>query len=415
MQAELEKCGFKVSTDTRKSVAGSIYFALKGTTFDGNKFVHEAIEKGALGAVTDDSKIVGNNIFYVENVLKTLQAVAKEYRKSFTIPIIAIGGSNGKTTSKELIREVLNTKYTVHATAESLNNHIGVPLSILSMDKNSDIGLFEVGANHPQEHLELLDILDPTIVVITNNGLDHLEGFKSPLGVRKANKEIYDWALSNNREAFVNKDHQDLLEDSEGLERIFYPTYALEITGSMPLVIKLGGKEYTTNITGDYNVENIQLALSVGTHFEINPKQALEAISRYLPSSKRSQLVKINGINFIIDCYNANPTSMQLALTSFLQSAKHPRGVVLGDMLELGSYSGEEHKKVVDYVSKQNLDCTVFIGNDFKKVLEKNFFTYHWFPDPDKAKQWFKEQNFDGFTFLLKGSRGIKVEKILDP
>jgi len=412
--AELEKCNFKVSKDTRKDVSGSIYFALKGGQFDGNTFVYLAMEKGAVGAIADDPRITGENIYLVDDALETLQTVAQMYKELFSIPIIVIGGSNGKTTSKGLIGEVLKTKYKVHAAEESLNNHFGVPLSILSMDREIDIGIFEIGANHPGEHTTLLNLLNPTIVVVTNNGMDHLEGFGSPSGAREANKEIYNWASSHSATAFVDKNQSDLMKDSKNLERIKYPLYKLEITNSTPLTIQFEGKQYITKLTGDYNVENIQLALSVGAHFKIEADQALNAICEYVPASKRSQFVKKGNVGFVVDCYNANPSSVELSLDSFLKSIGHPRGVILGDMLELGSYSDAEHLRVVEYISKQDLESVVFIGSNFKKILGNEDFKYQWFADSDKAREWFSKQNFDGYTFLLKGSRGVAVENILE-
>lgn len=397
---ELEKCKFKVSTDTRKDVRGSIYFPLKGDNFDGNTFVHEAVAKGASGALTDNPDITGDNIYLVDDVLKTLHSLAHMYRKRFNIPIVVIGGSNGKTTSRGLVREVLKTKYKVHSSEESMNNQFGVPLSILAMDEDTEIGVFEIGANHPTEHTTLLETLEPTIVLVTNNGMDHLEGFGSPLGVRTANKELYDWARTHKAKAIVNKNHEDLVEDSEGLDRILYPNQELG--------------EYKTNLVGDYNKENIELALAVGDFFEIPRAIALEAISKFEPISKRSQLVKIGQMNIVLDCYNANPSSMKLSLESFFKSAKSPKGVVLGDMLELGSYSEVEHKKVVDYVSEQKLDLMVFIGNHFKKALAGANFKYEWFLDSNEAKEWFQSKNFDGLTILLKGSKGTKVARVLD-
>ncbi len=396
---ELKKCKYKVSTDTRKDVSGTAYFAIKGENFDGNKFVNEALKKGATFAVSDEIKNVGKNVFIVENVLKTLQESAKYYRKTFKIPIIVIGGSNGKTTSKDLLVEVLKTKYKVHSTIGSLNNHLGVPLAILSMDRKTQIGVFEIGANHPSEHLQLLDIIQPTHVAVTNNGMDHLEGFGSPAGARKANKEIYDWAKKYKAKVFVNKNHKDLIKDSSGNKCIKYPANKIE---------------FKSQLVGNYNLENLELAFAIGKYFKVNKNNSLEAISNYVPLSKRSELKKINGIDFVVDCYNANPTSMKLSLQSFIKSAKHPKGVILGDMLELGKYSETEHKKIVDFVSKQKLDLTVFIGKNFKKVLKNVNFKYKWFPDSESAKKWFAKQKFTGFTFLLKGSRGIAVEKILD-
>ena len=400
--AELEKNGWKVSTDTRKEISGSVYFALKGENFDGSQFVKEALDKGAVAAVTEDT-------------LETLQKVAKIYREKFNIPIIAIGGSNGKTTSKELVSEVLKTKYKIHATPENLNNHIGVPLSILAMKRDSEIGVFEIGANHPGEHTELLNILAPTVVVVTNNGMDHLEGFGSPEGVRKANKELYDYARESGAEAFVNKHNLELLEDSAVIEKRFlYPEQDKEIITATPLAIRFNDKAYVTHLAGHYNLENIELALSIGKHFHIDTEEAIKAICQYKPSSKRSEILERNGNTFIVDCYNANPSSMMLSLESFLKSTKSQRGIVLGDMLELGTYSDAEHEKIVKYLEKQNLDTVVLIGPSFKKALETSSLKYQWFEDSATAGKWFKAQNFQKFTFLLKGSRGMKVERIIE-
>ena len=411
---ELEGCQFKISTDTRKDVSGSIYFALKGQSFDGNTFIDNVLEGGAVGAVTDNPSLTGSKIYLVDDVLKALQTIARTYRNLFSIPIIVIAGSNGKTTSKELIREILKTKYRVHSTSRNLNNHVGVPLSILSMDRDTEIAIFEIGANHPGEHLELLEILNPTMVVITNNGMDHLEGFGSPLGVRKANKEVYDWALSHNRVAFVDKNNPELMEDSVGLERMLYPSHKLSVTNSIPLSFTLENTEYATNLVGNYNIENIHLALAIGTHFGISPDTASKAVSKYGASIQRSQFVEKNNINFIVDCYNANPSSMHLALQSFLETAREPRGIILGDMFELGPYTDTEHQKIVDCISKESLSCVIFIGNHFKNSLSGVEFKYHWFPNSEEAQKWFAKQEFGNFTFLLKGSRSMKIEKILD-
>jgi UDP-N-acetylmuramoyl-tripeptide--D-alanyl-D-alanine ligase len=414
---KLEECDFNVSTDTRKNISGSVYFALKGDSFDGNLFAHDALQKGAVAAVTENPenlKIKNGKIFLVKNVLKTLQDTAKIYRQSFNIPILAIGGSNGKTTSKGLLCDVLKTKYKTHSTVESFNNHFGVPLSILSMNKKTEIAVFEIGANHRGEHTELLDILQPTHVVVTNNGLDHLEGFGSPEGSRLANKEIYDWALQNGAKVFAHKKHPDLAEDSKNNERIFYPAEILESDNATPLGIIWNGKKYQTKLFGNYNLENIELAISIGQYFDVTPDVALAAVCRYEPTGKRSEFRTKNKINFIVDCYNANPTSMLLSLESFLKSGKKSAGVILGDMLELGKYSETEHKKIVDFVFRQKFDCIVFVGEKFKKALMSETKKYLWFPNSEEASVWFAEQKFAGFTFLLKGSRGMKIEKVLE-
>lgn len=409
---ELEVCNFSIETDTRKSVSGKVFFALRGENFDGNDFVYSALEKGAVAAVTDNRNISGENIFFVDDTLKTLHSVARHYRNQFSIPIIAIGGSNGKTTSRELLKEVLETKYKVHSSEENLNNHLGLPLSILAMRQGTEIGVFELGANHSGEHLALLNILRPTHVVITNNGLDHLEGFGSPEGVRKANKEIYDWALENGATAFVNKSMSDLVEDSEGLERVVYPEKECVVTSSIPLTFVFDDIKYSTNLVGDYNIFNIELAKAVGNCFEISEQEIFKAVCKYEPSLKRSQFVKMGNIGFVLDCYNANPSSMTLALESFFGSAKSPRGVVLGDMLELGKYSDVEHGKIVDLVSLHKPELAVFVGENFKKALAGKDFNYEWFVDSESAQRSLRKRDFSGFTFLLKGSRGLRIEKV---
>jgi UDP-N-acetylmuramoyl-tripeptide--D-alanyl-D-alanine ligase len=282
------------------------------------------------------------------------------------------------------------------------------------MKKETQIAVFEIGANHPGEHIDLLEILQPTHAMVTNNGMDHLEGFGSPEGSRKANKEIYDFALRNGVKVFVHKNHTDLMEDSKDNERILYPTEILKSVGVAPLTIIWNGKKYQTKLFGNYNLENIELAVSVGKYFDVAPAAALDAVCRYEPTGKRSEFRKKNGIDFVVDCYNANPTSMMMALESFLATGKKPKGVVLGDMLELGKYSESEHKKIVDFVSEQNFDRVIFVGENFKKVLKSTGKNHQWFANSDEAAVWFAKQNFSGHIFLLKGSRGMKIEKILE-
>lgn len=410
----LEGNFFKVSTDTRVGVSGTVFFALKGENFDGSTFISQALSSGAILAVTQNKEVHGEKVIYVDDVLGALQEVAKIYRSKFDIPILAIGGSNGKTTTRELVKLVLATKYKVHSSVGNLNNHIGLPISILSMDPKVEIGIFEIGANHPGEHLELLKILKPTHVLVTNNGLDHLEGFGSPSGVRSANKEIYDWARENGAKALVNESHIDQMEDSEELERTLYGGKDLEITSSYPLSIKFADKEFITQLAGDYNLENIYSALACGLEFGVECGVALGAISKYLPDAKRSQLLKLGGNDFILDCYNANPSSMSLSLESFSKAKFPKKGVVLGDMLELGSYSGTEHKKIVGSLQNSDFEVFIFIGPEFKKALSSVNLIYQWFPDSEEAREWFRNQDFSGFTFLLKGSRGMRVERVVE-
>jgi UDP-N-acetylmuramoyl-tripeptide--D-alanyl-D-alanine ligase len=415
---ELERCGFRVSTDTRADLTGTVYFALRGETFDGNNFLREALAKGAAAVVTDRPENAGEQVHVVPSVLATLQRAAHAYRATFSIPIICIGGSNGKTMSKELTAAALRQKYKAHATTGSLNNHIGVPVSLLGMSRDTEIGIFEIGANHPGEHLDLLAILQPTHVAVTNNGMDHLEGFGSPEGARAANKEIYDWATAHGAETFVHTGHADLLEDSEGTKRVPYPAHALTASSGTPLTFEYDGTEYQTKMTGEYNIKNIELALAVGEHFGVETDVALKAICAYEPTGKRSQMARIGTTDFIIDCYNANPTSMMLSLDSFLRSTRSPRGVIIGDMLELGAYEDAEHTKIVHHVGTQELDCIIFIGPRFGAALREADFPHHWFPTSAEAREWFaaqdSQQKWNGYSFLLKGSRGMTVEKVLE-
>jgi len=411
---EIEKVGFQIVTDTRMDVSGKGFFALNGENFDGSDFIDQAFKKGASFAVTENSNIKRDKVYLVDDVLHALQESARIYRESFSIPIIAIGGSNGKTTTRELVKEVLATRYKVHSSKGNLNNHIGLPLSILSMDRNAELGVFEIGANHPGEHLALLNILSPTHVVITNNGLDHLEGFGSPEGVRLANKEIYDWAKAHGAMAFVDKNKLDLVEDSSDLvEKILYPKETLDVLGGTPLELKFADKIYHTQMSGEYNLDNIYTALAIGEYWGLGANESMDAIENYVPSLQRSQFIKIADMDVILDCYNANPSSMRLSLESFLNSNLGLRGVVLGDMLELGDYSEEEHRKIIDLIYSHKVDCVILIGGEFKKALSDRESGYHWFLNSGEAREWFDKQDFTKYTFLLKGSRGMKVENIL--
>ena len=282
------------------------------------------------------------------------------------------------------------------------------------MNKKTQIGVFEIGANHPNEHIELLNIINPTHVVVTNNGMDHLEGFGSPSGARKANKEIYDWALKNRVKVFVNKEHKDLMSDSKRNIRITYPEVNIKNTNQNPLTVVWKQKKYKTKMFGNYNIENVLLSVSVGKNFGVTVEEALKTICKYKPTSKRSQFLSKNKIKYIVDCYNANPTSVSLSLQSFIKSTNGPRGVILGDMLELGKYSASEHKKIASYVLKQKIDQVIFVGKNFKIAVGKTRKPHDWFPDSVSAKTWFDKQKFKSYTFLLKGSRGMKIEKIIE-
>lgn len=411
----VKETGFKISTDTREDVKNKIFLALKGENFDGNLFVQNALDAGAKAVICSDNKYSNESkVFVVEDTIKTLQNLAREYRRLFDIPIIAIGGSNGKTTSRELINEVLGKKYVTHTSKGNFNNHIGLPLSIISMKEESEIAIFEIGANHQKEHAQLLEILSPTHVIVTNNGLDHLEGFGSPKGVREANKEIYDWAQQNKAFSIINKLHQDLVEDSPMERRVLYPDEVFEIQRETPLTFKIKNRIVETNLFGSYNLENIYLAMAVGELFEIDEEKIIESISSYKPKLNRSQIIESNKTKLIVDCYNANPSSMKLALESFFKSTESRRAVILGDMLELGDYSQEEHKKIIKLLEEKGLELVVLIGGEFGKAVKESNLEYKWFPNSEMARDWLDLQNLDNYIVLLKGSRGIGVEKTFE-
>ncbi|MGB3921742.1 MAG: Mur ligase family protein [Minisyncoccia bacterium] len=394
--AKLEELDFRISTDTRKPLPRSAFFALKGESFDGNDFVEEALKNGAECVVTENKKFSSlPKVFVVESSLGTLQEMAGRYRGLFNIPVIVIGGSNGKTTTKDLVTLVLARRFKTASTEGNLNNEIGVPLSLFSLGKETEIGVFEIGANHPGEHTALLKIARPTHVIVTNSGLDHLEGFGSPEAVVKANNEISEWA------------------EAHGAEIIAYRDYELKVLSPLPLSLSLGQKKFKTKLVGKYNLENINGALRVAELFGIESEEALEAISSYEPREFRSQVVERGKNTFVVDCYNANPSSMSLSLESFFETAPSPRGLILGDMLELGSYAEAEHEKIIKSLVGKPIDFAVFVGKHFKQVLGKTGFKGLAFADSAEARDWLSKQNFSGYTILLKGSRGMKIERVL--
>lgn len=403
------------STDTRALAPGQIFIALRGENFDGNDMATTALLAGAAYAVIDKPSCKLNDAYIlVHNTLETLQHVANIHRKQFSIPIIAIGGSNGKTTTKELVQAVLSKKYTTHATTGNLNNDIGVPLTLLTMPKDTEIAVIEIGANHPLEHTTLMDIISPTYVLITNNGADHLEGFGSLEGVRSANKEIYESARKQNGKVFVNRHIPDLCEDSEGLDRIMYPTKPVHGTSSLYAGVNYDGADITTSLFGSYNEPNILAAITVGEYFDVPLSDIKEAIQNYTPTLKRSQIINRPDYSVILDCYNANPSSMKLALEDFAKgSTGGKRFFIIGDMLEMGDEEARLHKEILDLV--QTLtdpeDVVWCVGPRFGAYSKEYPFTF--FEHAVDAKGPFSDINLIGKTIFLKASRGIKLEDVI--
>ena len=412
-----------VSTDTRAINQNSIFWALKGNNFDGNDFVEEAMEKGVKAAVTsrknleDESK----NIFYVPDTLKALQDMAIMHRNSLNIPIIAITGTNGKTTTKELIATVLSQKYRISYTPGNRNNHIGVPLSILAINKTIDIGIIEMGANHVGEIKTLCDLARPSHGIITNIGLAHLEGFGCFENIKKTKGELYDYLKYNKGIIFNNADNPILSEIlSENLSFSYGKKYAYCIGEyvdiNMHAAVKWQSENLSgfakSNLIGEYNFENILAAITVGLYFNVVPTSIDMAISNYIPCNNRSQIYESAKNTIIKDYYNANPTSMLLAIESFFKRENSEKCLILGDMLELGENSLEEHKKIIDLVAKKDFLKIYFIGENFYHF--KNNYDYHFFKTIEELNEYICKNPEHSKFILIKGSRGMKLEKCVD-
>jgi UDP-N-acetylmuramoyl-tripeptide--D-alanyl-D-alanine ligase len=410
-----------ISTDTRKIKQDSLYIALKGENFDGNTFAEKAIELGAKYSIVDDQKYVNNrNIFFVENALNFLQNLANFHRKKFNIPVIGITGSNGKTTSKELINAVLSTKYNVLCTEGNLNNHIGVPLTLLNLTEEHEIAIIEMGANKPKDIEELCLIAEPNYGIITNVGKAHLQGFLSFEGVIETKSELYSFIKNNQGKIVINGDDEILNNKANSfqLEKTTYGTLkGNQIIGELiqlnPFVeLKWKYADYSspiiqTNLVGKYNFLNFLAAITFGTIFKVENEKINEAISNYVPTNNRSQVQKTERNTLIIDCYNANPSSMHLALESF-KEIQHPNKLaILGDMFELGLESELEHKKIIDYCLENEIQFLT-VGSFFKKQNSYGF------ADTSETIEHIKSKELSNNLILIKGSRGIALEKIIE-
>ncbi len=420
----------KVVTDSRKIEKGSIFFALKGPRFNGNEYAAQAIEKGAhLAIIDEEPEEMDDRFFLVEDVLETLQALARHHRRQFTIPLIAITGSNGKTTTKELLSTVLSSHYPTHFTKGNFNNHIGVPLTLLEMPPETEVAIIEMGANHIEEIKFLCEIAEPTHGLITNIGKAHLEGFGSIEGVKQGKSELYKFLEEHGGMVFINQDErylQDLALTNP--YKVFYQQsqhpdpncQALEtkLIASRPYVVA-GFKdtdelvEVYSNLTGDYNFNNIMTGISLGRYFKVPAAKIKSAIESYVPANNRSQLLKVDTNTFLMDAYNANPDSMHKALENFAKARETKKVVILGDMLELGTYSDVEHNNILKLADTLPIEQIITVGAEFGKVTYSSDRIKH-FQDVDGLKEWFSKQSFVDTYFLLKGSRGIRLEKLVN-
>ena len=407
---KIYKSKSSICTDTRKIKKGGLFFALKGESFNGNLFAAKAISDGCSFAIIDEKKIAKNDKFIlVKNVLETLQNLARYHRKQLSIPIIGITGTNGKTTSKELIHAVLKSELNSYATKGNLNNHIGVPLSILEITKEHKIAIIEMGANHEKEIEFLCEIAKPTHGVITNIGSAHLEGFKNHQGVINAKNELFNFIKKNNGLLFVNDDDNLLLNLSEKIERITYGNNGFckgFITKNTAyLSIKFSHTEINSQLIGEYQFSNIMLAVCIGNKFNIKDLNIQKAIENYTPKNNRSEILKTKDNLLILDAYNANPSSMKAMLDSFAKQEYKNKLCILGDMLEIGDFSNEEHAKIIRTCQKLKLE-TLFVGEEFSKLSNKAF------KDRNAFEIFLKSNPIKNKTILLKGSRGISLEKL---
>ncbi|MFT3845562.1 MAG: UDP-N-acetylmuramoyl-tripeptide--D-alanyl-D-alanine ligase [Lacibacter sp.] len=409
-----------IQTDTRKLKKGEMFFALKGDNFNGNSFAQKALELGASAVVIDeDVPVSDKRVFKVQNVLSTLQQLAKHHRQQFQIPFIAITGSNGKTTTKELIHAVLSSHYKTYTTEGNLNNHIGIPLTILKIKKDAEIAVIEMGANHQQEIASYCTYALPTYGLINNCGKAHLEGFGGIEGVKKAKGELYDFIRATNGSIFINTDLDYLAEMSSGItHRITYGTKKAEITGHLLesdpfLKIEIDSDHTINNIqthlVGGYNLPNVLAAIAVGKHFKVPGQKIKNAIEGYQPSNSRSQLIEKGTNKIVLDAYNANPASMKVAVENFAKIKTAGKVLILGAMAELGEESIYEHEELVNLIAEYNWTKVVLVGGDFEKIKHP----YIYFASSSKAKEWFQNQLFENTYILIKGSRSMKMETVL--
>ncbi len=405
-----------VCTDTRKIKNGDIFFALKGDNFNGNKFALQALEQGAAIAVIDeDLNSNDERLFKVDDVLTTLQALAKHHRQQFNIPFIAITGSNGKTTTKELVSTVLAAHYKTYTTQGNLNNHIGVPLTLLSIKQDAEMAVIEMGANHQKEIESYCQYTLPDYGLITNCGKAHLEGFGGVEGVKKGKGELYDYLRENNGTAFVYWDYDYLQQMSAGINSIVkYGTKKGDVVGvatqSNPfLQVEVNGITINTHLVGDYNLPNVLTAVCVGKYFNLPDEKIKSAIENYIPSNSRSQLIEKDSNKIILDAYNANPSSMKLAIENFAKLDATNKTLMLGAMMELGEESVAEHQSIVELLEKYNWQNVVLVGGDFAKT--KHSFTF--LNNSVEAAEWYKQQQFQNANILIKGSRSMQMEKVI--
>ena len=411
----------QITTDSRNCPKGSIFFALKGDKFDGNQYAGKALASGCVYAVIDNPDYyIGERTILVDNVLKTLQQLAHHHRKVLGLPIIGITGTNGKTTTKELLAAVLSTKFNLLYTEGNFNNHIGVPLTLLRLTHDHEMAVIEMGASHPGDIKELVDIVHPNYGIITNVGRAHLEGFGSFEGVIRTKGELYDYIRRSKGKIFIKKENEYLQSIAKGIEQITYgngdDAFASgQVVSCDPFLVfnwKQQGKLHTveTHIIGSYNLDNVLAAVAVGRFFKIPAERISRAIAAYEPTNNRSQFKKTDNNELIIDAYNANPSSMKVALDNFITMPVQPKAIILGDMRELGPTSDELHAEVVAQIKKGQFDKVFLCGEPFSKVGKE----FSPFATTEAMVEELRKQPLKGYHILIKGSHSMGLEKLAD-
>ena len=429
-----------VTTDSRAVQGGEMFFALKGENFDGNEYALKALELGARYAVVDEAwaashpvltpapELVEGHLIPVPDTLAALQALARHHRENTFVDgrrltVVGLTGTNGKTTTKELITRVLSAKYRVTATQGNLNNDIGVPLSLLSIGPETELAVIEMGASHPDDIEKLVKVCEPDCGLITNVGRGHLLGFGSFDGVKAAKGKLYDYLAVDGGFIFLNTDDPVLVEMAAARKGLKVIEYGVRHSGAIIVPtdkdhlfvrIEMAGKLLETHITGAYNADNIMAAIAVGLHFGVSMEDAMRAVSEYIPTNNRSQIEKTGRNTLIVDAYNANPTSMAAALDNLAMIQAPRKAALLGNMLELGSESFDEHSKILDKTLSMGLDRICLVGDEFGKVVRaRSTEAVKWFATSDDLASWLKDNPLEGAIVLVKGSRGTRMERTL--
>jgi UDP-N-acetylmuramoyl-tripeptide--D-alanyl-D-alanine ligase len=408
------KANFNFTTDSRKISSGCVFFALKGDNFNGNSFAIKALEQGASYAVVDESVATDNRLILVDDVLTYMQELAHFHRKCFDIPVIAVCGSNGKTTTKNLIYRVLAKKYKTHCTQGNFNNHIGVPITLLEMPQDAEVAIIELGTNSPGEIAELCSITNPNYGLITNIGKEHLEGFGTLEAVAKEESEIYHYLLKNKGTAFINADDDWLSRMSRGLEsKVLFTKADCKIETLVPTIqFSYKNVSFTSSLMGDYNLDNILTAIAIGEHLKVDLQDIRDGIAEYQPDNNRSQLIQKGTNTILLDAYNANPSSMQVAISNFAKMPQIQKVLILGDMFEMGPTANQEHEELLQWCTQFGFTKIYTLGDHFAAISVNSGISTP--SSMEELGEEIKTIDYQNTAFLIKGSRGMKMERVVD-